>query len=217
MSDTVEVSYGTIWKKNSVFNVVIRLFVYGSLDCLSLPRSIIWMNPLLPLFPRKHALFRIEAVNAIPLFGYMQCASFRYVPDPTSGMCELLRFCQITLAAPQRFFRLLCGRDVHHTAHELNGLAGRFDERVTNSVHVSRGPFRQNDSEMGLDTGSRGHCSLEVSDGRASIVRMNMLIKLFEWRYSDPLRNETKQVPVFLGRMDHLSSGNIACPSPGVA
>ncbi len=93
MSDTVKVSYRTTWKKNLVFNVVIRLFVYCLLDCLSLPNPIIWMNALLPLFPRMQALFRIEAVYGIPLFGYMQCASFRYVPDPTSGMCELLRFC----------------------------------------------------------------------------------------------------------------------------
>ncbi len=68
MSDTVEVSYGATWKKKSVFNFVIRLFAYCSLDCLSLSSSIIWMNTLLPFFPRKHALFRIEAVYAIPFF-----------------------------------------------------------------------------------------------------------------------------------------------------
>jgi hypothetical protein len=72
------------------------------------------------------------------------------------------------------------------------GTAGRFDERASSSVHVSRGPVRQNDSEMGLDTSSCVHCSLEISDGWDPIVRMNTLIKLFECRYPAPVRNETK-------------------------
>jgi hypothetical protein len=51
---------------------------------------------------------------------------------------------------------------------------------------------------MGLDIRSCAHCSLEISGGRASIFRMDTLKKLFEWRYPGPLRNETKQAPVFL-------------------
>src|SRR5579863_10339857 len=35
----------------------------------------------------------------------MRCASFSYFPDPTSRMCELLRFGQITLAPPQCLLR----------------------------------------------------------------------------------------------------------------
>src|SRR5258708_4992555 len=137
MSDTVEVSYGASRKKNSVFNVVIRLFVYCSLDCLSLPSSIIWMNTLLTFFPRKHALFRIEAVYGIPFFGYMQCASFSDVPGPTSRMCELLRLCKMAAPLPRLVFSPPAFRHVHPGPHVLNEVAGWVEKGVSYHLDVS--------------------------------------------------------------------------------
>ncbi len=69
---------------------------------------------------------------------------------------------------------------VHHDTHEFAGVAARFDNRVTYPVHVSRRPFRNYDSEMGLDVSSCADCSLEIVDGPVSIFRMNALIKFIE-------------------------------------
>ena len=46
-------------------------------------------------------------------------------------MCEPLRFCQITLAPPQRCFRLLALGDVDHGAHKFNEIAGWTDNGMT--------------------------------------------------------------------------------------
>src|ERR1022692_2111536 len=180
MADGVSVFYSAVRKKDSVIHFVIRLFTDCSIFYLLHVGSILRMHALQPVFPSRQALFWIKPIDAIPFLGEIQGVPSWYPPGPTPRMREPLRFCQITLAPPQCFLRQLSFGDVHHGAHELAGLAGRFDEGVTYSVHVSRGPVRENDSEMRLDISSCAHCSLEISDGPASIVRMNALIKLFE-------------------------------------
>src|SRR5271166_4486484 len=67
----------------------------------------------------------------------MQCASFSYVPSPTSRMCELLRFCQIGLALPQLLLSPPAFRHIHHGTHVLNEVAGRVENGVSYHVDVS--------------------------------------------------------------------------------
>src|SRR4029077_15915183 len=52
------------------------------------------------------------AVYAIPFLGQMQGSVSGRSPGPTARLAEPLRFRQITLASPQRFFRLLALGDV---------------------------------------------------------------------------------------------------------
>src|ERR1700675_2384282 len=104
MTDAVNVFKPGVGKKNPEFHIVVRLFTHCSVDCLFPLGSILWMNALQPLFPRRFSISRVEAIYAIPLVGQVQRVSSCYPPDPTPRMCEPLRFCQIVLATPQRFF-----------------------------------------------------------------------------------------------------------------
>src|ERR1700680_4069818 len=92
-------------RNNPVFDIVIRSCCYGLIDCGQGFRSIFRMNTFEPLLPIGHAVFRVEPIDAIPLIGEMQRLLTRYAPAPAPGMCESLRFCQITFAAPQSVLR----------------------------------------------------------------------------------------------------------------
>src|ERR1700730_10134143 len=105
MADRLDVFDRTARKKKPEFDVVIRICRHGSIDCCQVFRSIFRMNALQPLLPIGHAVFRIETIDAIPLVGEMQRLLTCYAPDPTAGMCEPLRFCQITFAPPQSVLR----------------------------------------------------------------------------------------------------------------
>src|SRR5258708_2795173 len=120
MADGVDVSDRAIRKNDSEFHFVIRLFTDCSIDCRLPLGSILRMSTLQPFFPSQHALFRIEAVYAIPFLGEMRGVSSRYPPGPTPRVREPLRFRQITLAPPQGFFRPIALGDVDHGTHELN-------------------------------------------------------------------------------------------------
>src|SRR6202023_1137022 len=111
-ADGVDVFDYAARKKNSVFHFVIRLPNDCSSDCAFPLGSVFWMDALKPLFPSGHSLFRSEAINAIPFLGQMQGVSSRYLPNPTPGMREPLRFRKITLALPQRFFGPLAVLDI---------------------------------------------------------------------------------------------------------
>src|SRR3984893_14315224 len=88
-------------RNNPVFDIVIRICCYGSIDGGQVFRSIFRMNTLHPLLPIGHAVFGVEPIDAIPLVGEMHRLLTRYAPAPTPGMCESLRFCQITFAPLQ--------------------------------------------------------------------------------------------------------------------
>src|SRR5437899_11818827 len=87
------------------------------------------MNPLEPLFPSRHALLWIKAIDAIPLLGKMHGFSSRHSPNPTPRMREPLRFRQITLASPQRLFRLLALGGLHHRSNKL-----KFSRLISSSM-----------------------------------------------------------------------------------
>src|SRR5580704_4357712 len=103
MADSVYIFDGAVRQEDSEFQLVFRSFTDGSLDFTLPPVSILWMNPLAPLFPRRHTLFWIEAKYAIPLVGKMQGASSLHLPDPTPGMRQPLGFFKVRLAVLQSF------------------------------------------------------------------------------------------------------------------
>src|SRR5580700_6977831 len=105
MANRLEVFHRTARKKKPEFDIVIRRCCHGSIDCCQVFRSIFWMYTLQPLFRIGHAVLRVEPINAIPLVGEMQRLPTSYPPDPAPGMCESLRFCQITFAPPQSVLR----------------------------------------------------------------------------------------------------------------
>ena len=109
-----------VGKKDSEFHFVIRLFSDCSIDCRLPLGSILLMNALQPFFPSRHALLWIEAIYAIPFLGEMQGVSSRHPPDPTPRVREPLRFRQISLAPPQRFFRALGLGRVRHRPDKLD-------------------------------------------------------------------------------------------------
>jgi hypothetical protein len=78
------------------------------------------------------------------------------------------------------FFSALALGYIHDGTHEFACVAGRFNERVAYSVHISGRPFRKNNSEMSLDIGSCADCFLKIVDGPVSIFGMNALTELFE-------------------------------------
>src|SRR5258708_40280237 len=96
-----------MWQKNPVFDFVLRIFCYCFINYLLPPGSIVRMNTLQSFLPGRQTIARIETVHAIPLAREMQRTFSTYLPNPTSGMRELLRLGQIGLALPQLFFSSL--------------------------------------------------------------------------------------------------------------
>src|SRR6266581_4228512 len=112
MPGRVNVFDGSVRKKDSEFQLVVGLFTDCSFDCLQPPGTILRMNTLEPLFPRRHPLFWIKAIYAIPLLGKMHSFSSRHPPNPTPRMREPLRFRQIAFALPQLRFCVFASRDI---------------------------------------------------------------------------------------------------------
>src|SRR6266849_1454355 len=104
MAYGVDVFDRAVRKKDSEFHFVIRLFTDCSIDCPLPLGSILRMNAPQPLFPSRHAIFWIEAINAVPFLGQMLGVSSRYLPGPTPCMREPLRFRQVRLALLQLLF-----------------------------------------------------------------------------------------------------------------
>src|ERR1700730_11734184 len=124
MADGVDVFDRAVRKEDSEFHFVIRLFIDCSINCPLPLGSILRMNAPQPFFPSRHARFCIEAIYAIPFLGEMQSVSSRYLPDPAPCVSEPLRFRQITLASPQRFFHPFALGGVCHCPDKLD--ASRF-------------------------------------------------------------------------------------------
>src|ERR1700730_8544518 len=112
MADGVDVFDRAVRKNDSEFHFVIRLFGDCSIDWPLPLGSILGMNALQPLLPNRRARFWIKAIDAVPFLGQMHGVSSRYPPGPTPRMREPLGFRQVTLAAPQRFFRILAVLDI---------------------------------------------------------------------------------------------------------
>src|ERR1700693_5667026 len=98
MADGVDVLDRVVWKKDSEFHFVTRLFSDCAFDCLLPLGSILRMDTLQPLLPTRRAVFWIEAIYAIPFLGQMQGVSCRHPPSPTPCVREPLGFRQVRLA-----------------------------------------------------------------------------------------------------------------------
>src|ERR1700723_2076257 len=107
MADGSDVFDRAAGKKDPEFHFVVRLFTDCSINCLLPPTSVLRMDALEPQPPSRRALFRLEAIDAIPLVGEMQGVSSRHLPDPATGMREPLGFSQIRLALPLFLFSTL--------------------------------------------------------------------------------------------------------------
>src|SRR5437764_11626284 len=104
MADGVDVLDRAARKKESHFHFVIRLFANCSIGCLLPFGSILRMNALQPFLPNRQAIFRIEAIYAVPFFGEMYGHVSRQPRGPTPGVGEFLRLRQVRLASLKLFF-----------------------------------------------------------------------------------------------------------------
>src|ERR1700751_1184440 len=104
MVDSVDVFDRAVWKKDSEFRFVFRLFSDCSIDCPLPPSSILLMSALPNFFKSRRAIFWIEAINPVPFLGQMHGVSPRYPPGPTPCMREPLRLRQVRLASLQLLF-----------------------------------------------------------------------------------------------------------------
>jgi hypothetical protein len=69
---------------------------------------------------------------------------------------------------------------VHQDTHEFDGGAGRVQNRMGYSMHVSRRTVWKKDSEMRLEILSRAVCSLGAFNDPRSIFWMHTLYHFFE-------------------------------------
>src|ERR1700724_2701050 len=104
MADGVDVFDRAVWKKDSEFRFVIRLFSDCLIDCPLPLGSILRMSALPTFFKSRRAIFWIEAINAVPFLGQMQSVSSRYPPGPTPCVREPLRLRQVRLTSLQLLF-----------------------------------------------------------------------------------------------------------------
>src|ERR1700719_4509394 len=104
MADGVDVFDRAVWKKDSEFHFVFRLFSDGSIDCRLPLSSILRMSALQKLFKRGRTVFWIEAENPVPFLGQMHSVPPRYPPGPTPCVREPLRLRQVRLASLQFLF-----------------------------------------------------------------------------------------------------------------
>src|SRR6266852_6664863 len=132
------------------------------------------MNALQPFFPSRYALFWIEAIYAIPFLGEMQGVSSRYPPSPTPRMREPLRFCQITLAPPQRFFRLLCCGDVHHRSNKVDA-ARYIVQGMSHNVDIFDGAIRHQQAMFKIKIPPVPRRALDDLFPEDRVFRMNSL------------------------------------------
>src|ERR1700688_4516849 len=104
MADGVDVFDRAVWKKDSEFYFVFRLFSDCLIDCPLSLSSILRMSALPTFFKSRRSIFWIEAINPVPFLGQMHGVSPRYLPGPTPSVREPLRLRQVRLASLQLLF-----------------------------------------------------------------------------------------------------------------
>src|SRR5579864_4001799 len=105
MTDGLGVLNRSVGVDDSVFDPVLRLLpcciAHGSSHAL----AILWVDSFQERFARRWTLLRIESTNSEHFVGPVKCLLRRRVIGPTARMRQLLRFRQISFAAPES---LLC-------------------------------------------------------------------------------------------------------------
>src|SRR6267154_2872965 len=183
MADRLDVFDRTVRKKDSKFHFVIGLFTDCSIDCPLPLGSILRMDAVQPFFPTRHALFRIETIDAIPFLGEMRGFSSRHPPDPTPRMREPLRFGQVNLAPAQRFFRLLGCGDVDRRPDKFYELAGLVQDRTADRVEMLDRSVRKNNAVVHFKLGFLDFGSSKKVHNPLPILRMEFAKKEFRVRW----------------------------------
>src|ERR1700733_2541269 len=124
-----------IWQRDAEIHLILSFFQYCLFDRPFPFETILWVHPFEPLFPFRRPFSRIEAVNAIPLFGEMHCAAIRYIPGPASSTSQLLSFSQISFGESQRFLRTLAVSNVLGGTEHLPGTARRVYLQIALTVN----------------------------------------------------------------------------------
>src|SRR6267142_2029898 len=140
MADGLDVFDRAVWKKDSEFRFVFRLFSDCSIDFHLPLSSILRMNALPTFFKSRRAIFWIEAIIPVPFLGQMHGVSPRYPPGPTPCVREPLRLRQIRLASLQLRFL------------EFQGLGGE------SPIHRGRQQSQPEDEQGGRDNSSGAEC-----------------------------------------------------------
>ena len=131
------------------------------------------MDALLPLFPGRNGLARIEPEQAVVFLGRVDSPSVRDVDRPAARVAQSLRFGQISLAPPQGLFRPLAIRDVvvgledRHRASAavpLQGPSARHHQRRTIAFVCTSSPSQRP---------VRSNSALISSSGAGKIVCMS--------------------------------------------
>src|SRR6201982_2847994 len=91
-----------------VFRLPPRCIAHGFIHVF----AILWVDSFQERFARRWTFLRIESTNSEHFVGPVKRLLRRRVIGPTARLAEPLCFRQITLAPPQRFFRLLALGDV---------------------------------------------------------------------------------------------------------
>jgi hypothetical protein len=78
------------------------------------------------------------------------------------------------------FIRPLAFGHVYQDTHEFADIAGRVENRMTYSMHVSRRTVWKKESELRLEILSRGVCSLGAFNHPRSIFWMHTQYHFFE-------------------------------------
>src|SRR5229473_6706547 len=135
----MDVSNCSIGQPDSELDGVVSPLAHCVLDAFDHPAAILWMDPLQHRFAVRKALLRIEAPNSEIFLRPIQrrCR----VEGPAPRMREPLRFRQITLASPQRFFRTLTVADVHYRPNKLD-FARLISFSMSHNVDMFDGTIR---------------------------------------------------------------------------
>src|ERR1700758_3296080 len=112
MPDGLDVFNRSVGVDDSVLDPIFRLLprciAHGSIHVL----AVLWVDSFQERFARRWSFLRIESTNSEHFVGPVKRLPHRRVIGPTARLAEPLCFRQITLAPPQRFFRLLALGDV---------------------------------------------------------------------------------------------------------
>src|SRR6266436_4752328 len=112
----------------------------------------------------------------------MYGVSSRYPPGPTPRTREPLRFRQITLASPQRFFRPLVLGRIHHRSDILE-FARLISLSMSHNVDMFDGTIRHQQAMLKIKILSILRSAPDGLSHKSCVFRMNPLEDLFDARF----------------------------------
>src|SRR5579859_4061260 len=128
-------SDGPIRSDNSKFLLKISFISNGSFKGASQANPVLRVNPFPKYVQGRLGVLRIEPENS-EMFLRPGQLSFRCIPSPTPRVTEPLTFCEECLTATNGLFSPLALSDVNHSTGELDKIAARAENRMTNAMNV---------------------------------------------------------------------------------